>query len=62
MFIEVDLVDDIVERKIRDVVWEVGFEHELYISPLLFTRHEIEDTPLRSAPIVKNITLEGVKV
>lgn len=62
VFIEIDALDDAVERKIRDAVWEVGFEHGLYISPLLCTRYEIEETPLRSSPIVKNISSEGVKV
>lgn len=62
VFIEVESFDREIERKVRDVVWEVGFEHGLYISPLVFTRHEIEETPLRSSPIVRNIAEEGVKV
>ena|SRR3990172_6690549 len=62
VFIEVESIDETIERKIRDAVWQTGFEHDRYISPLIFTRHELEETPLRSAPIVKNIALEGVKI
>lgn len=62
VFLEVEAVDrDIVDR-IRDIAWEVGFEHLIHISPVIFTRHDIEDTPLRSSPIVRNIASEGVAV
>lgn len=44
-------------------------EHELSCTegdprsgPLIFTRHEIEDSPLRVSPIVRNICEEGIKV
>lgn len=62
VFIEVEENDEKLTSEIRQVIWEVGFEHSLYISPLIFTRHEIEETPLRSSPIVKNIAKEGVRV
>lgn len=62
VFIEVEEFDKQIRTRIRDIVWEVGYEHGVYISPLIFTRHEIEDSPLRSAPIVRNIVEEGVAV
>ena len=62
VFIEVESLNNELEEKISDIVWEVGFENSIYISPLIFTRYEIEDSPLRVSPIVKNITEEGVKV
>lgn len=62
VFIEVEYLDKELEKKISDIVWEVGFENSIFISPLVFTRHEIEESPLRVSPIVKNITEEGVKV
>lgn len=62
VFIEVEVVNrDIVDR-IRDIAWEVGFEHLIHVSPVIFTKHDIEDTPLRSSPIVRNIAAEGVGV
>jgi len=32
------------------------------ISPILFTEDEIANSPLRSAPIVKNIFEEGIRI
>ncbi|MEW5746456.1 MAG: nucleotidyltransferase domain-containing protein [Nitrospirota bacterium] len=62
VFIEVESIDRELKQKIRDIVWEVGFENAIYISPLIFTRDEIESSPLRASPLVKSITGEGVRV
>jgi predicted nucleotidyltransferase len=62
VFIEVEYLDKGLKEKVREIVWEEGFENSIYISPLIFTRYEIEDSPLRASPIVKNINEEGVKV
>lgn len=62
VFIEVEYLDKQLKRRIRDIVWEIGFENSVYISPLIFTRYEIEDSPLRASPLVKNIREEGVNV
>lgn len=62
VFIELEYLDSQTKEKIRDIVWETGFENSLYISPLIFTRHEIEKSPLKASPILKNINEEGVKV
>ena len=62
VFLEVETIDRELKRRIRDIVWEVGFKHSLYISPLIFTRYEIEESPMRVSPLVHNIAEEGVKV
>lgn len=62
VFIEVDYLDRHLKEKIRDIIWEVGFENSIYISPLIFTRYEIEDSPLRASSLVKSIAEEGVRV
>jgi predicted nucleotidyltransferase len=62
VFIEVESLDKEIKNKISDIVWEVGFRHHVVISPLIFTRHEIEESPLRASPIVENIAMEGVRV
>ena len=62
VFIEVEYLDKKLKEKIRNITWEIGFENFIYISPLIFTRYEIEDSPLRASPILKNINEEGVKV
>ena len=62
VFIEVESLDPGTEEGIRDVVWELGMQREIYISPLIITRREVEETPLRAAPIILNIQEEGVRV
>ncbi len=62
VFIEVESMDKECENKIDDIVWEVGFENSVYISPLIFTRYEIEDSPLKASPIVENINREGLRI
>lgn len=62
VFIEVDNLDKQIKKKIRHIVWELGFENSIYIAPLIFTRSEIEDSPLKASPILENINEEGVKV
>ncbi len=61
VFIKVEALDPSTREKIGEIVWEVGDNNSLLISPLIVTRQEIENTPLRSAPIVLNIMEEGVR-
>ncbi len=62
VFIEVENLDKKIKETIRNITWETGFENSVLISTLIFTRYEIEDSPLRVSPIIKNINEEGVKV
>jgi len=62
VFIEVESLGKELEEKLHEVAWEIGLENSIYISPLIFTRYEVENSPLRVSPIIKNITSEGVKV
>lgn len=63
VFIEVETLDKELKDKISDIAWEVGFYNDcIHISPLIFTRYEFEESPLRISSIVKVITEEGVRV
>jgi uncharacterized protein len=62
VFFEVDSLDSALKEKISEIVWEVGFNNYTVISPLVFTRDELENSPLRSSPIVEVIAEEGVAV
>lgn len=62
IFIEVSSIDKLLRDKILEVVWELSLEKEIVISPLIFTREEIDKSPLRSSPIVRNILRDGVIV
>lgn len=62
VFFEVESLDSELKEKISNIVWEVGFDNYTVISPLIFTRDELENSPLRSSPIVEAIAEEGVAV
>lgn len=62
VFLEVESLDRDIEELISDIAWEVGFAHHLVISPLVFSRDEIENGPLKVSPIVQSITDEGVRI
>jgi predicted nucleotidyltransferase len=62
VFLEVEYLDRSLRAKVEDIVWEVGFENFIVISPLILTRDEVENSPLRSSPIIQSVTEEGVKV
>jgi uncharacterized protein len=62
IFIEVESLTGQAKKTIRTISWQVGLEQGQVISPLIFSREEIEQSPLRSSPIVQNIMKEGVSV
>jgi predicted nucleotidyltransferase len=62
VFIEVETLDKDIKRRVQDTAWEVGFENFMVISPLIFTRDELENSPLRSSPIVRVIKEEGAQI
>ena len=62
VFIEIERIDPQIKDKIENIVWEVGYENYIFISSLIFTRHEIENTALRVSPIVMSIAEEGIRV
>jgi predicted nucleotidyltransferase len=63
VFIEVETLDKELKDKISDIAWEVGYYNDcIHISPLIFTRYEIEESPLRISSIVQVISEEGVRV
>ena len=62
VFVEIEKKDREIKDKISHISWEVGFENEMLISVLVFTRDELENSPLRASPIVECINEEGVRV
>lgn len=62
VFIEVASLDRKANDLIYDIAWEVGLENLIVISPLVFTRDEIENSALRASPILININEEGIRL
>ncbi len=62
VFIEPEAVNKPIKYGIANIAWEVGLQHLIHISPLVFGRDEIEKTPQRSSPLVRTIKREGITV
>lgn len=62
VFVEVESVSKKIRDKINDIAWEVGYENFMVISPIIFSRDEIKNSPLRLSPIVKSILEEGIGI
>ena len=62
VFVEVERLDQNLKEQLLDIAWEVGLDNLTVISPLIYTRDEIENSPHRSSPIIKIIAQEGVRV
>jgi predicted nucleotidyltransferase len=62
VFVEVENTSPEIRERIADAAWELSLEYLVHVSPLVFTRHELEETPQRSSPVVRNIMREGVTV
>ena len=62
VFFEIETLDNTTKSIIRDITWEVGIENLMVISPLIFSKDELTNSPLKSSPIVKNIMNEGIQI
>ena len=62
VFIEIARYTRESEDIIRDMAWETGLEYLVHISPLIFSKDEIENSPIRSSPILCNVREEGIRV
>ena len=62
LFIEVKSLTKEQKERIYDIIWEIGFENLIVISTIICTQEEVEQSPLRSSPILKNIFEEGIQV
>ena len=62
IFMEFETVDRELKNMVKNAAWEMTLESGIVVTTLLFSRHEIENSPLRSSPIVRVIMEEGVPV
>ena len=60
LFIVLSEVDHKIDRWIRDIAWEVGFENDRVITTILIDKLEFESGPMSESTIVENILREGI--
>lgn len=62
VFIEVARLDKETRDLISEIAWEISFDNSMVISPLVFSVDEVQNSPLRASPILRNIKEEGIGV
>jgi len=60
IFIVLSEVDPKIDRWIRDVAWEVGFENDRGITTVLLDKAQFEHGPMSESSLVANILREGI--
>ncbi|MFH1077389.1 MAG: nucleotidyltransferase domain-containing protein [Pseudomonadota bacterium] len=53
-------VDSKIDRWIRDIAWQVGFENDRVITTLVFDIEQFEHGPISESTLIDNILKQGV--
>jgi predicted nucleotidyltransferase len=61
VFIVLSRVEPKIDRWIRDIAWEVGFENERIITTVLIDNEQFEQGPMSESTLVANILREGIR-
>lgn len=56
----VDVLDDVTDQAIMNIAWEIGFENDVVISTVTYSKHEFDEGPCSQSPLVQNILDAGV--
>jgi predicted nucleotidyltransferase len=62
IFVEVASLSPALRRRIDEIAWEVGFERDYIISPIVVTRQELQEGPIGASPLILEIEREGVSM
>jgi tRNA nucleotidyltransferase (CCA-adding enzyme) len=62
VFVEVDSLTPELRRRIDKIAWEIGFERDYIISPVVVTHDELQQGPLGASPLILTIEREGVSL
>jgi uncharacterized protein len=47
---------------LNDIVWEVGFDNDIFFSPIVISKHEGYYLKLLKTPLYRNILKEGIEI
>ena len=56
----VDKLDDEFDSAIMDIAWQIGFENDLIISTVTYSKEEFEEGPCSESGLVQNILGYGI--
>lgn len=56
----VDTLDDAIDQAIMKIAWEIGFENDVVISTVTYSKQEFDEGPCSQSPLVQNILSAGI--
>jgi len=56
----VEKFDESIDKIIMNIAWETGFEYDIVISTVTFSKHDFEHGAVSSSQFVKSVILSGV--
>ncbi len=62
LLIAVDEETPLVRDVIEDCAWDVGYENDIYVQPVIKERKDIEEGPERSSLFMMAVREEGIPV
>ncbi len=58
--IVVDNYNEAADKKIMEVAWEIGFNNDIVISTVAYSKEQFRNGALSSSPFVKSILAQGI--
>lgn len=62
VFIVLREVDWQIEREIYDLCFEIGLEHDVLISPIIFSEGELKSPAMKVSPFLAVVEREGISL
>lgn len=62
LFVEVEAITPALRRQVDEIAWEVGFEMDRVIAPIVVTPEQLQSGPMSASPLILTIEREGVPV
>jgi predicted nucleotidyltransferase len=62
LFIVLDDYDWKVENEIYEICFEIGLEHDVLLSPVIFSQRELDDDIIKATPFCKAVAEEGLSL
>ena len=56
----VETLDRAGWKAISQIAWEIGFENDLLITTVKYSRQQFESGPYSASPLIKNVLQEGI--
>lgn len=53
-------LDESVDQAIMDIAWEIGFNNDIVISTITYSKYDFENGPISCSPFILSIRMSGI--